>query len=334
MMPSDLNTLGGRIAFARKALDLTQSELGKLAGVGQSSIALLENGSTKAPKQALELANALQVPLEWLMHGECTNQGESNKDPVLEPEKECSSLASRLIMRREQLGLTQTQLADKSGLSQTTIANLEAGHSKGTKRILELAQSLHVTPEWLLYGGNLNLASGEALRLDFAVQSKEQQVEQMMSRFANLQVFSQTASPRKTTKAAITQLPIIEWHDKALNTPKEAYLSHLKRGYARCPFDHSQTSFWMRVPTDVMEPYYFENDLILVDPELIAAPGDDIVILAPGGEPGFGRLRHTINKQYIEILNPSYPDRMYELERDSQVVGVVNGMIREPRARK
>lgn len=333
MMSFDLNTIGGRIAFARKALDLTQSELGRLAGVGQSSIALLESGSTKAPKQALELANALQVPLEWLMHGECSGLSEASKGPILASEDTCPTLASRLTMRREQLDLTQTQLATKSGLSQTTIANLEAGRNKGTKRILELAQSLHVTPEWLLHGGSLNQAKGDALRLDFAVQSREQQIEQMMNRFASLQVFPPAASPAKTAKATLTRLPIIDWHDQALSTPKEAYLSYLKRSYARCPFDHSQTSFWMRVPTDVMEPYYFENDLILVDPELTADKGDDIVILDPEGRPGFGRLRQTFDNQYIEILNPSYPDRMHKLEEGSQVVGVVNGMVREPRAR-
>ncbi|PAV49362.1 hypothetical protein CK486_00895 [Pseudomonas sp. HAR-UPW-AIA-41] len=335
MNPFDLKTISGRIAFARKSLSLTQSELAKLAGISQSSIALLESGSTKVPKRALELASALQVPVEWLINGEGPVPTQIPEDPAQESvlAVKQSSLASRLIIRREQCGLTQAQLAAKAGLSQATVGNLETGRNKGTKRILELAKALHVTPEWLLHGGNLEEAKGDALRYDMGVLSKEQQLEKMLQRFVNMQA---EPTPHNSAEAhnRLRLLPIIDWHDEALSSPESAHMSHLKRGFFNSPFSHSELAFWMRVPTDVMEPEYRENDLILIDPQLTACNGDDIVILNPHGGPGFGRLRHNFNNQYIEILNPSYPDRMLKLEENMRIVGVVSGMVRRPRARR
>lgn len=57
----------------------------------------------------------------------------------------------RLRARREELGLTQAQLAERTGLTQATISRLEKGASKGlygdTQRRLE--ESLRTSWEWL-----------------------------------------------------------------------------------------------------------------------------------------------------------------------------------------
>lgn len=337
MNPFDLDTLSGRVAFARKALSLTQSELAKLAGISQSSIALLESGSTKAPKRVVELAEALQVPIEWLLNGDVSVPTQINQKAIPMPAatEEHASFATRLTMRREQCGLTQAQLATKAGLSQATIGNLETGRNKGTKRILELAKALHVTPEWLIHGGNLEQAKGDALRNDLGVLSKEQQLEQMLQRFISMEVAPTMPSPNQIAEPheRLRILPIIDWHDEALAQPERAHLSHLKRGFFGSPFGHSKLAFWMRVPTDVMEPEYREHDLILIDPALAARNGDDVVILDPKHRPGFGRLRKTFETLYIETLNPNYPNRMHQLEEGATIIGVVSGMLREPRSR-
>lgn len=334
MKPFDLATLGGRIAFARKAQKLTQAELAKLAGIGQSSIALLESGSTKTPQRGLEIAQALQVSLEWLLHGESPIPSTlSELAPPPTQDLKLGSLAARLAFRREQCGLTQAQLAAKSGLSQATIGNLETGRNKGTKRILELALALHITPEWLIHGGSLNAAKGNALRRDLGVPTSEQRLEQAMQRLLSMQAVPAAPPERAVPTSTSMKLPIIDWFDHALATPQHAHLSHESRGGFPSPFEQSPSSFWMRVPTDVMSPQYQENDLILVDPELIARNSDDIVVRDANGTPEFGRLRQTFDGRYIEILNPLYPTRMKQLEEDSLVVGVVNGMVRQPRAR-
>jgi len=70
MKAFDTTTLGGRIATARRARKLTQTDLANLVGINQSSIALLESGSSKSSHNAVELAQALMVPIDWLINGE------------------------------------------------------------------------------------------------------------------------------------------------------------------------------------------------------------------------------------------------------------------------
>lgn len=62
-------TFNDRVRSRRKELGLSQQELAKLTGIGQSSIGQIENGRNKSTTKILELAKALQTTPEYLMHG-------------------------------------------------------------------------------------------------------------------------------------------------------------------------------------------------------------------------------------------------------------------------
>lgn len=348
MKAFDTTTLGGRIATARRARKLTQADLAKLAGINQSSVALLESGSSKTSHNAVELAQALQVPVEWLLNGEASALSSDARDSEIHEEshdgitittpKSLDSFAERLAFLREERQLTQAQLAAKSGLSQATIGNLETGRNKGTKKILELAKALHITPEWLIQGGNLNQAKGAYLRQDMGVLSAEENGRQQLISMLSgaimapevedepaLQVHIQSSPPSRL-------LPIISWINEALSSPSEAYLSHETEGWFLSPFEHSPEAFWMKISFDVMEPAYLHNDLILVDPAVSPQNNDDVVIRDARGIAGFGRLRQTLSERYLETLNPKYPDRMHRLDESVLIVGTVTGLVRQRRA--
>ncbi|MDD2162541.1 XRE family transcriptional regulator [Pseudomonas sp. MIL19] len=353
MKPLNTDSLAGRIALARRARNLTQAELAKRAGMTQSSIALLENATTAASHSSLAIAQALQVPVEWLLNGgdlEATlaaqtteasgsNLGSGSVQTLPMLNRPLNTFSQRLIFRREQCGLTQAQLAKKSGLSQATIGNLETGRNKGTKKILELANALNITPEWLANGGDLSLANATALRRGLGILSKEEQREHDMKRLLSMatlmpeQETAQVETPAAPIVQPLQMLPIISWLDPALKTPQDTYLSSSAEGHFRTPFEQSKQAFWMRVSFDVMEPEYLENDLILVDPTVSPQSTDDIVILDAQGRPGFGRLSKTLSGQYIETLNPKYPDRMHPIEDATLIVGTVIASIRQRRAK-
>ncbi len=59
------------------------------------------------------------------------------------------ALADRLRQRRKQLKLTQAQLAEKAGMTQQTVQQLETRKVLSTGRIVDLAAALGVRPEWL-----------------------------------------------------------------------------------------------------------------------------------------------------------------------------------------
>jgi transcriptional regulator with XRE-family HTH domain len=62
------------------------------------------------------------------------------------------TLAERLCWARERKELTQTQLAERAKVSQSTIGNLEAGIRFNARRITAIAAVLEVDPNWLAEG--------------------------------------------------------------------------------------------------------------------------------------------------------------------------------------
>ena len=63
-----------------------------------------------------------------------------------------SNLGTRLIQARKLRGMSQAELARRSGVSQPTISDLESGEQTGTKKAPELANALKIDLNWLLTG--------------------------------------------------------------------------------------------------------------------------------------------------------------------------------------
>ena len=61
--------IGKRLKQAREYLGLTQEELAELVNISQTAIYKIEDGITQQPRSINKLAEALQVPPEWLQYG-------------------------------------------------------------------------------------------------------------------------------------------------------------------------------------------------------------------------------------------------------------------------
>lgn len=66
--------------------------------------------------------------------------------------KENADLGNRIRQRREDLGLTQADLAREVGMKQQGIQNIEAGIVRRPRLLMEIAEALHTTEKWLLRG--------------------------------------------------------------------------------------------------------------------------------------------------------------------------------------
>lgn len=64
------------------------------------------------------------------------------------------ALGNRVKQIREAKKLSQAELAEKVGVSQQAIGLLEQRNSKSSKFLVELANALEVSPEWLKTGKN------------------------------------------------------------------------------------------------------------------------------------------------------------------------------------
>lgn len=62
-----------------------------------------------------------------------------------------AGVARRVRARRERLGISQARLAEASNMSQQGVDNIEQGKVGRPRQLLELAESLQTTPEWLLH---------------------------------------------------------------------------------------------------------------------------------------------------------------------------------------
>lgn len=78
--------------------------------------------------------------------------GQHQRDDVLYYIRDMRTLAERLIWAREQKGLTQESLGKLSGVSQSTIGNLESGIRQSARKIVDIAKALDVDPIWLANG--------------------------------------------------------------------------------------------------------------------------------------------------------------------------------------
>lgn len=62
------------------------------------------------------------------------------------------TFGDRLKARRNKLGLKQKELAKASGVSQTTISDIERGRNEGSTEMASLAKALRCRVEWLASG--------------------------------------------------------------------------------------------------------------------------------------------------------------------------------------
>lgn len=74
-LEEEMKQVGKRLKQARSEKGLTLKELSELVGLSDSQLCLIENGTNKlAEKRAVILGEALEVGVEWLLHGEERNK--------------------------------------------------------------------------------------------------------------------------------------------------------------------------------------------------------------------------------------------------------------------
>lgn len=74
-LEEEMKQVGKRLKQARLEKGLTLKELSDLVGLSDSQLCLIENGTNKlAEKRAVILGEALEVGVEWLLHGEERNK--------------------------------------------------------------------------------------------------------------------------------------------------------------------------------------------------------------------------------------------------------------------
>lgn len=183
---------------------------------------------------------------------------------------------------RERAGLSQPALAERAGVSQGTIGNVESGLRKRPRELLAIAAALGVSPQWLETGKDTmprhhsNVAPGPDIR---------------------------------------GLVPLISWvRAGAWCEASDPLQPGDAEEWLPCPANHSPGTFALRVRGDSMTaPHgnsrtYPEGCVIFVDPERKSPVNGDRVVACLEGqhEVTFKIYKNEDGRQWLQPLNPGH----------------------------
>ena len=205
-----------------------------------------------------------------------------------------STLGENLKKIRKAKKLTQKDLAQKSGVKQSVISDLETGNAKSTGSILELANALGVTAEELKKG-----VAGEIEKANVI-----------------------PVSPRMA--------PVLSWVQAGNFTNVESVDMAQVEEWLPLP-DECTNCFYLKVQGVSNSPDFIEGDYILVDPDVYYSDmqSGDMVVVRKFEDATFKRLViETDGAKYLQALNPEFKPNIIPLDEDCNFVGQVVDCVR------
>jgi len=216
-----------------------------------------------------------------------------------------ATLGENLKAIRKAKKMTQKELAQKSGVKQSVISDLETGNAKSTGSILELANALGVTAEELKKG-----VVGELITTN---------VVPVQARMAP--VLSWVQAGNFTNVESVDMSQVTEWFPLP---------------------DDCEKCFYLKVRGVSNEPDFVEGDYIVVDPTVYYSDmqSGDIIVVRKDKDATFKKLViETNGKRYLQALNPEFKPNIIEFDEECHFVGQVVDCVRyvyhaKPRVRK
>lgn len=206
-----------------------------------------------------------------------------------------STLGENLKKIRKAKKMTQKDLAQKSGVKQSVISDLETGNAKSTGSILELANALGVTAEDLKKG-----VVGDALE-------------------------SPNVAMIKPNMA-----PVLSWVQAGTFTNVESIDMSQVEEWLPLP-DECTNCFYLKVQGISNSPDFLEGDYILVDPDVYYndMQSGDMIVVRKFEDATFKKLViETDGARYLQALNPEFKPNIIPLDEECNFVGQVVDCVR------
>lgn len=205
------------------------------------------------------------------------------------------TLGENLKNIRKAKKMTQKQLAQKSGVKQSVISDLETGNAKSTGSILELANALGVTAEELKKGAFNEDSLTNVIPI----------------------------SPRMA--------PVLSWVQAGTMTNVEAVDVSEVEEWLPLPDGDCEKCFYLKVQGLSNYPEFHEGDYILVDPTLPFCDmnSGDIVVVRKVDEATFKKLViEPDGTKYLKAINPDFKPNIIPLDEECEFLGEVVDCIR------
>ena len=206
-----------------------------------------------------------------------------------------TTLGENLKKIRKAKKMTQKELAQKSGVKQSVISDLETGNAKSTGSILELANALGVTAEELKKGALDDVSLINVLPV----------------------------APRMA--------PVLSWVQAGTMTNVQAVDMSQVEEWLPIPDGDCEKCFYLKVQGLSNYPEFHEGDYILVDPTLPFSDmnSGDIIVVRKFDDATFKRLViEPDGTKYLQAINPEFKPNIIPLDQDCEFVGEVVDCIR------
>jgi len=206
-----------------------------------------------------------------------------------------TTLGENLKKIRKAKKMTQKELAQKSGVKQSVISDLETGNAKSTGSILELANALGVTAEELKKG-----------------------------------VFDDV-SLTNVVPVVPRMAPVLSWVQAGTMTNVESVDMSQVEEWLPLPDGDCEKCFYLKVQGLSNYPEFHEGDYILVDPTLpfCYMNSGDIIVVRKFDDATFKRLViEPDGTKYLQAINPEFKPNIIPLDQDCEFVGEVVDCIR------
>lgn len=203
------------------------------------------------------------------------------------------TIAARVLSKRTELGLTQTELAEKAGTTQQAIVQLESGKTKRPRYLPELAKALNCDIQWLLDGTGATLDSNVSNPMDYKPTARYPVLSKVQAG-----AWDEACEP-------YTIKDVDMWLESDAHTQGEA--------------------FWLQVEGDSMTaPIGLSipaGTFVLFDTGREAINGSLVVAkLTDDNEATFKKLIIDGSQKYLKGLNPQWP--MVPVNGNCKVLGV------------
>ena len=207
------------------------------------------------------------------------------------------AVATAMASRRDLK--TQTALAKKSGVAQSTIGRILRGEVNPQSGNLEqIAQAFGMSIAGLVEMGQEGESAAELID---DIKSVERSEYVTLLSWAQATLFVDTS-------------------DGPQPSDDDEWMPRPKRSGPR--------TFALRVRGESMEPGYQHGDIVFVDPDVAPVHGKDVVVrLDQGTEAEFKRMVIEGRREYLKPANPHWPDKIIEIsgQSGSRIIGVVIG---------
>lgn len=224
----------------------------------------------------------------------------------------------RLKSARKDAKLSQGELAQAAGITQTSVSDLERGKSASSTHVVELAKACAVDPMWL--------ATGKGLRA--IVPHSERSIPNIelapsVGHHENVATLNRDISRQARKYPLISWVAAGAWQESCDNFhPGDA------DEWIESPENAGVSGYWLEVKGSSMLPSFPEGSRILVRPEGFDLVSGRLYIarLRDSGETTFKQYLRDSGNGYLQPLNTAFP--VMPITENVEIIGeVIDGKM-------